>query len=167
MRDFNPSEMNQEDVAKFIAYAVHKGQFRNDKKTPYITHPEAVANSFPKDAVQERAVAWLHDVLEDCSWLSDFALRKFGVEAEVVWAVAAMTHRYGDSYNVYIDKIVEFGPLAMKVKLADIKHNLSGTPSEQSKVNYAKALVKLEAALASQEKRNGKMKKLRLKKLVN
>jgi (p)ppGpp synthase/HD superfamily hydrolase len=152
MKNFNPSEMDQEDIAKFIAYAAHRGQFRSDGVTPYITHPEAVANSFPENNVKERALAWLHDVLEDCPWLSPFALRKFGLDSEVVWAVNAMTHEKDVPYDEYIDDVIDYGPSVVKVKLADIRHNLSCDPTEVSKAKYAKALPKLENALLEYEK---------------
>ena len=60
--------MNQRniiDIAKEIATNAHKGLFRRDGITPYITHPEAVAASLEGEHPDVIATAWLHDVLED------------------------------------------------------------------------------------------------------
>ncbi len=63
-----------------IAYAAHRGQFRKFSEgdpTPYITHPEKVANSVEAwlykgaknnyDHTKMVMAAWLHDVVEDCA----------------------------------------------------------------------------------------------------
>ncbi|RPI36752.1 MAG: HD domain-containing protein [Methanoregulaceae archaeon] len=51
------------------ASRAHKGQFRKDRKTPYITHPARVAGLVGIFNGSHIAViaAWLHDVYEDCS----------------------------------------------------------------------------------------------------
>ena len=51
-------------LAAQIATDAHRGQFRRDGVTPYISHPEAVAKRVEGDDLAE-AIAWLHDVLED------------------------------------------------------------------------------------------------------
>lgn len=64
--------------AFLIACEAHKGQFRADKKTPYIEHPKEVARIFLKnyydggyrmlsfdDEGNGVAVAYLHDAVED------------------------------------------------------------------------------------------------------
>jgi len=55
------------------ASRAHKGQFRKDRKTPYITHPARVAGLVGTFNGSHVAIisAWLHDVYEDCSpeWL--------------------------------------------------------------------------------------------------
>jgi (p)ppGpp synthase/HD superfamily hydrolase len=137
--------LTQEDIARFIAYRAHAGQFRRDGVTPYITHPEAVANSFPQHAVYERAVAWLHDVLEDNEQFCTYALRVMGVDLTVVDAVVILTKKRDQLYDDYIDRVLT-NPLAMRVKIADIRHNLSCNPKETTKVRYASSLKKLEAA---------------------
>lgn len=51
------------------ASRAHKGQFRKDRKTPYITHPARVAGLVGTFNGSHVAIisAWLHDVYEDCS----------------------------------------------------------------------------------------------------
>ena len=55
-------------IAANAATQAHRGQFRKDRKTPYIVHPQRVAERvkfFGGDHVGIIA-AWLHDVMEDC-----------------------------------------------------------------------------------------------------
>lgn len=135
--------LNQEDIARFIAYRAHAGQFRRDGVTPYITHPEAVANCFPRHAVSERAVAWLHDVLEDCIWYSASLFRTLGITQEIADAVTVLTKRPGQLYDDYIAEVCK-NPLAVRVKIADIRHNMSCNPKEKTLVRYIESLKKLE-----------------------
>jgi (p)ppGpp synthase/HD superfamily hydrolase len=55
------------------ASRAHRGQFRKDRRTPYITHPARVAGLVGTFNGSHVAIiaAWLHDVYEDCSpeWL--------------------------------------------------------------------------------------------------
>lgn len=55
-------------VSAFAARA-HEGQLRKDNKTPYIVHPARVAAkvAFFNGSYRAQCVAWLHDVVEDCS----------------------------------------------------------------------------------------------------
>lgn len=52
----------------------HKGQFRKDRRTPYIVHPARVAGYVGMFGGSHVAIisAWLHDVYEDCTpeWIS-------------------------------------------------------------------------------------------------
>lgn len=47
----------------------HEGQYRKDRKTPYIVHPARVASLVAQNGGSyiEICAAWLHDILEDCS----------------------------------------------------------------------------------------------------
>lgn len=51
------------------AARAHKGQYRKDRRTPYIIHPARVAALVGMSGGTHRAIiaAWLHDVYEDCS----------------------------------------------------------------------------------------------------
>jgi len=112
------------DIVKLAletATEAHKGQFRNDGKTPYITHPEAVASKFSDPVLI--AIALLHDVLEDSDMtLSD--LEKQGFPMDVIFSVGALTKVSGESYLDYILSIRD-DPRAKAVKIEDLKHNLS------------------------------------------
>lgn len=65
------------DWAADVATDLHKGYFREDGVTPYIEHPEAVAQLVRRATGGDSilvSVAWLHDVLEE---VDREVLRKF------------------------------------------------------------------------------------------
>lgn len=110
-------------LAKEIATKAHKGQFRKDGKTPYITHPEAVSRAVVGH--HRKAVAWLHDVFEDTKFTRKDLLDK-GIPTLVVDDVSVLTRRKWESYYDYLDKIKYSASVsAMAVKIADLEHNLS------------------------------------------
>lgn len=121
-----------------ISRQAHLGQFRFDGVTPYFTHVEGVALSFSEDQIGLRAVAYLHDVLEDTS-LTAQALLGLGVAPWVVSAVEAITKREGEEYGLYLIR-VKANHMARKVKIADILYNLADTPSKKQVKKYAQAL---------------------------
>ena len=123
------------NLAKQIAVQAHTGQFRNDKKTPYIKHPEAVAQM-----VEERLkpIAWLHDVVEDTG-VSLQDLVDAGFPSYVTDAVDSITHRKSDTNVTYWKNMLN-NPDAVIVKIADIKTNLNDTPNDYQKMKYARAL---------------------------
>ena len=55
-------------IAADAATLAHRGQFRKDKKTPYIVHPKRVAERVKFFGGNHIGIiaAWLHDVIEDC-----------------------------------------------------------------------------------------------------
>lgn len=126
------------ELAETIARKAHDGQFRRDGITPYITHPEAVATSLKGESDEVVAAAWLHDVLEDTD-VSYLDLKQSGIPEEVIEAVALLTRWDNQDYKDYLRLIVQ-DDIAWKVKLADIKHNLSDSPTEKQKAKYAEAL---------------------------
>ena len=67
-------------AARFAAKA-HAGQFRKDGKTPAIVHPARVAGRvsvLPYATEELVAVAYLHDVLEDCPVTHADLAQEFG-----------------------------------------------------------------------------------------
>lgn len=106
------------DIALAIARKAHAGQV--DKAgVDYIQHPLYVASQVKTE--QEKAVALLHDVLED-SDITAADLLAYGLSNEVVTAVQTLTKKKGQSYQDYLEK-VKSNNLARVVKLADLKHN--------------------------------------------
>lgn len=126
----------QLEIARQIAIEAHKGQFRRDGVTPYITHPEAVANAVSDAA---KPVAWLHDVLEDCPQVTTLHLLERGVGAPNIVSIMFLTKWAGDNYEEYISRI-KLDPIAREVKIADIEHNLSCNPKPEKVEKYRKAL---------------------------
>ncbi|HWB02066.1 MAG TPA: hypothetical protein VG796_03515 [Verrucomicrobiales bacterium] len=132
--------MSLSEQAEEIARRAHKGQFRRDGMTPYIMHPAGVVARVG-DCETRRAVAWLHDVLEDTKETPE-SLAAAGMPAEVVEAVVCLTRRPEVSYEDYLAGVLG-NPLARAVKIADMLHNLSDGPSPKQIRKYANALLRL------------------------
>ncbi|WP_262071971.1 MULTISPECIES: HD domain-containing protein [Stenotrophomonas] len=116
---------------------------------PYIGHVARVAARVHGDPEAE-AVAWLHDVVEDCP---DFADEVDAFPAPIVAAVQCLTRRDGITAEAYYAAI-RANPLALKVKLADIADNrdparlayLPDAMAQRLTEKYAHALHALGAA---------------------
>jgi len=126
-------------LAEHIARKAHANQFRRDRVTPYITHPEAVVKKLAAEVDFVRAAGWLHDVLEDTD-VTQAALLHFGVPNPVVDAVALLTKTGDCSYEAYLEGVRE-NEIARRVKIADMLHNLSDSPTQKQILKYARGLV--------------------------
>lgn len=124
--------------AKRFATTAHDGQFRRDGITPYINHPKAVAAKLGGESEEIVAAAWLHDVIEDTGF-SAHDLHDAGFSLEVQGMVIRLTHWPEQDYESYIRHIKE-NPKTVKIKVADILHNLSDNPTDKQILKYAKAL---------------------------
>ena len=114
----NTSKQPMLELALSIATKAHRGQF--DKVgIDYIEHPIFVASQV--DSEEEKAVALLHDVIEDSSVTAEELLNA-GLPETVVTAVQILSKKKGQDYQTYL-KTVKSNPLARAVKLADLKHN--------------------------------------------
>lgn len=109
--------MNLEHAIALAAKA-HAGQV--DKAgTPYILHPLRMMLRLA--TLEERMVAVLHDVVEDCG-ITFEQLRAEGFSDEVVAGVEALTRLEGESYEAFIERAGR-SPLGRRVKLADLEDN--------------------------------------------
>ena len=114
----NTTEQSIVDLALSIARKAHEGQL--DKAgVDYIEHPIYVASQV--DTEEEKAVALLHDVIED-SPVSAEELLQAGLPETVVTAVQVLTKKKEQDYQTYLETVKK-NPLARLVKLADLKHN--------------------------------------------
>lgn len=114
----NTTEQSMVDLALSIATQAHEGQL--DKAgVDYIEHPIYVASQV--DTEEEKAVALLHDVIED-SPVSAEELLQAGLPETVVTAVQVLTKEKEQDYQTYLETVKK-NPLARVVKLADLKHN--------------------------------------------
>ena len=114
----NTAEQSMVDLALSIARKAHEGQL--DKAgVDYIEHPIYVASQV--DTEEEKAVALLHDVIED-SPVSAEGLLQAGLPETVVTAVQVLTKKKEQDYQTYLETVKK-NPLARVVKLADLKHN--------------------------------------------
>ena len=104
-----------------IAFSAHKDQ-RDKAGRPYFMHPVIVASQM--DSEYEICAALLHDVAEDTSITIEELEREF--PKEITEALRLLTH---DGHTDYLDYVREIkkNPIAKKVKLADLNHNLDIT----------------------------------------
>lgn len=104
-------------VAEYVAGMAHSGQV--DKAgVDYIQHPITVASLV--EGENEKVCALLHDVMEDTEFPESALRILFG--DEIVDTLLLLTHRDGESYEEYIEKISK-SELATRVKIADLTHN--------------------------------------------
>lgn len=126
-------------AAQRIATRAHNGQYRRNGKVPYIEHPKAVASRV--DGTEAKAVAWLHDVLEDCD-VSKEQLQSAGIPPQCIEAVELLSKTPDGDYDEYIERVAQ-NPLASKVKIADMISNLADHPTNEQLKKYAKGLTRL------------------------
>lgn len=111
--------MSTLEKAIVLAATKHEGQVDKSGK-PYILHPLAVMALVK--TMNEKIVAVLHDVIEDTDVTAGdlFAL---GFSDEIVTAIQALTKQNGESRVQAAHRTAQ-NPLATKVKLADVEHNM-------------------------------------------
>lgn len=134
------------------ARMAHVGQTRRDG-SEYFSHPSKVRNIatkfYPKDRVVQLA-ALLHDTLEDAPGstvssveeMEEFirgSIQDPAAGDEVIRVVRALTHEKGGDYQAYVAGLLNDVP-TLRVKLADMVHNLTDNPSPKQKAKYKKAL---------------------------
>jgi len=139
------------------AELAHTGQMRRSGE-PYIEHPIAVANIISKYYPGERLLctaALLHDTLEDAVENGNFRDEQELVDTikssydnpsegmKVLSIVYALTHAKDVGYGDYVLKL-STNPDALKIKLADMLHNLTSSPSEKQAKKYETAIASLE-----------------------
>lgn len=116
---WDKNDCSELEVAIRIAMDAHAGQV--DKGgSPYILHPLHLMGQL--STVEEKLTAVLHDVIEDGKETGD-TLSKKGIRPVVIDAVLALTRKRSESYGDMIDRVAD-NPLATRVKLKDLEHNL-------------------------------------------
>lgn len=130
-------------LAEQIATRAHYGQYRRDGVTEYITHPAAIVKRLSNEDDDIKAIAWLHDVLEDTR-VTENMLRKEGIPEHIIKAVKLLTKPKHQSYEFYLERI-RLNPMARQVKIQDMLHNLSDSPTTKQILKYANGLLMLHA----------------------
>jgi len=103
-----------------LAKKYHEGQF--DKGgAPYIGHPLRVMEGV--ETIEEKVLAVLHDVLEDCD-VSREQLIKEDIPEEIVAKLELLFKRKNENYFDYIDRI-KIDKSTVNVKLSDLKDNMN------------------------------------------
>ncbi len=137
--------MDKLSRAVALATTAHRGQLDKQGK-PYVEHLVRVMNSVEGESAQ--VVAIFHDILEDTptTLRQLYALGCLPAEVTAIQALSRMDH---ETYHYYIRRVSK-NPLAVKVKIADLKDNLSridGISEDDQKrlrPRYEKALAFLE-----------------------
>ena len=116
-----------------------------------ILHPLRLMLAVEGDNVRIAAV--LHDVVEDTDTSLD-DLRAAGFSAEVLEAVALLTHAKEEEHFAYVRRLAA-NPIARHVKRADLRDNMDltriPTPHEKDHVRirkYGEALAILDSFVA-------------------
>ncbi|WP_434722247.1 HD domain-containing protein [Mesorhizobium sp. RIZ17] len=103
-----------------IAEQAHRGQ-KDKTGQPYIEHLRRVADAV--ETLDEKTVAYLHDVVEKGNGWSLDRLHEAGFSLTVVAAVDALTKRMDESEEGSIFRAAS-NELALPVKIADLRDNL-------------------------------------------
>ena len=103
-----------------LAEKYHKGQF--DKGgNPYIEHPLRVMEGV--ESIEEKVLAILHDVLEDCDVSIDQLLKE-GIPECLVEKLEILCKGNDEKYFDYIDRI-KADQSTINVKLSDLNDNMN------------------------------------------
>lgn len=134
------------------ARMAHVGQTRRDG-SEYFSHPSQVRNIarkfYPKDNIAQMA-ALLHDSLEDAPGSTVDSVEEMeqyikgsiqdpASAEEVIRVVRALTHEKGGDYLSYVVGLLG-DVTTLRVKLADMVHNLTDNPSPKQRAKYKSAL---------------------------
>jgi (p)ppGpp synthase/HD superfamily hydrolase len=122
---------------------------------PLIEHCRRVAETCRLRGLspEQRIAAVLHDVLEDGE-MNYEGLKTLHIlfGNDVGDLVENLTRTKNETYEDYIDYIIESGPLAVPIKIADLQDNLDesrGPIPDSLKARYKKALITLTNAQTS------------------
>lgn len=157
-------------VALEIATEGHSGVFRNDKKTPYIEHPKAVAKlaveaylqDFPKKSWESEftdknvfhitVVSYFHDLIEDVekwiskeyellTYLEDRSGVKFG-DGEKDFLVDSLKRMNKYNFPTYLEFVLSAkNKIPSKyAKIGDLTHNTSDLGKGSLKEKYILSL---------------------------
>lgn len=103
-----------------IATNAHHGQFDRGGN-PYILHPMKVMHYIKSEDEELQCIALGHDVIEDTD-VTYADLREAGMTERIINGIRALTKVPGQTYDEYKEGV--FANVdAMKVKLADLRHN--------------------------------------------
>lgn len=112
--------LNEALMAEAIAGEFHATQRYGSRS--YMYHLHSVALSLGDTSIAHKAVAYLHDILEDTDCDEEFLREKFS--EEIVDAVVAITKVQGEDYFHYLQRVIN-NKIAHTVKIHDTLCNLT------------------------------------------
>jgi len=89
---------------------------------PYVLHCLKVMHYLKSDDEELQQIALGHDLIEDRKNITYAYLREQGFSERVIAGIAAMTKVPGETNDEYMSRI-KANPDAIRVKLADLRHN--------------------------------------------
>ena len=89
---------------------------------PYVLHCLKVMHYLKSDDEELCCIALGHDLVEDRKNITYAFLREMGFSERIIAGIAAVTKIPGESPDEYLAKI-KANPDAIRVKLADLRHN--------------------------------------------
>ena len=108
-------------LERAIAIAAEAHTSQVDKAgAPYVLHPLRMLLSLSSN--DERIVAVLRDVCEDCPGWTLHRLRSEGFSDEIIEALDSVTKRNGEDYESFARRAAA-NPIGRRVKLADLHDN--------------------------------------------
>lgn len=113
------SYQTQLEMAISLAVKHHANQ-KDKGGNPYIEHPLWVM--VHTTGYKCKIAAVLHDIVEDTDVTIE-DLKIYGFDKEIVDAIRLLTKDKNSTYEEYIDSLFE-NPIAVKVKLKDLEHNM-------------------------------------------
>lgn len=125
------------EKAKALAAYLHGKQMRRGRE-PYVNHLFRVAAQVTEWGLDEDSIvaAILHDSVEDTSATLDM-LREFPyqISQKTLTLVDILTHRPQDSYEEYLQRLLDvgenkFGKEVLMIKLADLNDNSTMHPND-------------------------------------
>jgi hypothetical protein len=132
-------------VARNIAHRSHAGQ-RDRFGEPTIEHVERVAGRVDAD---DRAIAYLHDVLEHTDVDADDLIAQGLTPAELA-ILDLLSRSPGESYEAHVLRIAHAsgrpGRVARRIKLADLEDHLGRNPAAGDAPPYAWARMHVLSA---------------------
>lgn len=170
-------------IAADAAAQAHRGQFRKDGKTPYVVHPERVAERvkfFGGDHIGIIA-AWLHDVIEDCPEVGEGIVRDALQQSvlpkqecdEIFAIVCALTknntiQKKSEKLVDTLNRINEAPGQAILIKLCDRMDNLTDAKNREQQFlsTYLPETDQLINALADGAMRHGYVRALETLKAI-
>lgn len=160
------TSLKKEDIALYnlaIDYAKKLHEFQIDKSSVnYLDHVFQVACCFRREELYERSLAILHDSIEDYSdYVTDQSIidgtmklmRSIPTPDGFIDKLLLLTHNRNDSYEEYIQKIIDSGHVdVMRVKYYDLLNNLDCSRVAEENEKYMKRLEKYSKAIHMIEK---------------
>lgn len=126
-----------------LALEIHAGQ-TDRAGHPYILHPLTLMVQMDSD--DERITAVLHDTIEDSNLTIDQLQQKLNLPAHIAEAIDLLSHDKNEmDYDSYIERLRP-NALALKIKLADLRHNMDLTRLDQIRPENMPRLAKYHRA---------------------